>query len=311
MTVKGQETQIMIPERTSTCPTCQRVDSGALCVLCDQENSFDPIWAASQGIELTKLFTVKLPTGEHVIEMLRSVIIGAKPDLVAIDSVAQLQPRTEQIKSDVDDKVMPGLHSKIMAQLCRHLTSTFLMDPRTAPAVIWVNQIRADMSGYGADKVTGGHAPEHYSCIRVKFSVGKQVNHEKPELGREGKFLFKKCKAAVGVKDRVLQYVLVDSGFDKVKDIYETALASGVFIAAKLTSGSHFWADDVNLENKLATSKPDAMERIRNDPEFALEIRRRVMLAHVNIAPPEQPYLGDIDDTDDAPESVSDENALD
>lgn len=288
MLVKGIPTPVKIKKRSATCKSCQKEDTGGLFVLFDQENSFDPIWTEQQGVELTKMLVLKLPTGEHAIDMLRMIMNQHKPDGIGIDSIAQLQPKTEQERSAVDDAVMMGLHAKIMSQLCRHVTSSFLEDPKRAPLFVWVNQMRADTSGNNALKVTGGFAPEFYSSIRIYMLRRGLVNQQHPELGTNGRITIKKCKAAKGVTNRTVDYILLDSGFDMAKDIYETAVASDIFLTSALGSGGHFWADDTNKENKLAASRQAALEMVYQDPAFAAELRRRVL------AQADQPVLSEV-----------------
>ena len=275
--VKGEEETLKIPQRVSTCQNCGKEDTGGLFALFDQENSFDPVWAKSQGIELTKFLVFKMPSGEYALDLLRHVMNQHSIDGIGIDSIAQLQPKAEQERSSVDDPNLPGLHAKIMSQLCRHVASSFLEDPVNAPAFIWVNQVRADISGNGAINVTGGYAPSHYSSIRLYLLRRGQVNSQHPEMGTEGRITAKKCKAAAGVVNRTLDYRLLDSGFDLSLDIYLTAVDSGVFLANALTSGGHYWAEDIDRTNKLASKRDEAIERVKTDPEFAAEIRKRVL----------------------------------
>lgn len=305
MLVRGEETEVPVTQRTSVCRHCGAKDSGGLFVLFDQENSFDPIWAARQNIELSKFGVFKLPTGEHATEMLRTLMLQIKPDAVGIDSIAQLQPKTEQLKSEVDDSVMPGLHAKVMARLCRQITSIFLMDPINAPLVLWVNQVRADMTGYGADKVTGGFAPEHYSAVRIKLQPQQLVNQLKPEQGRNGKMTIKKCKVAEGLYNQTLEYVILPSGFDTAMDLYLTAVAKGVFLSTAILSGGHFFADDVDRVNKLASKKDEAIANIRANPTFADEIRERIIKNTVFEQPLQEIYIGDGADLETGDESAN------
>jgi RecA/RadA recombinase len=285
MLVKGEQQLVDVTVRDSFCKHCDAHNSGGLVILFDQENSFDPVWVTRQGVEITKLVVAKLPTGEHATEMLRTLLLQVKPDFVGIDSIAQLQPKTEQEKSEVDDKTMPGLHARVMARLCRQVTSIFLMDPKNAPLVVWVNQVRADMSGYGKDVVTGGFAPEHYSAVRIKFQPQQLVNQQKPELGRNGKATIKKCKIAEGALNRYVEYIIDDRGFDRAKDIYETAVPLGVWNKTKLQSGQHFWVEDAGFENKLANKKDDMLDLLRTNLDFADEVRRRTFAAMELSAP--------------------------
>jgi len=287
MLVRGVSTIIEIPMRDSLCDACNAQNSGGLPELYDQESTADPVWMATQGIELTKLIIGKLPTGEHALEMIRTQMLQVRPDFIGIDSIAQLQPMIEQQKSEVDDKVMPGLHARVMARLCRQVTSLFLADPEHAPAFVWVNQMRADMSGYGKDVVTGGFAPEHYSALRLKFTLKQLVNNQKPELGRIGAISFKKCKIAKGVLNRSIDYVMTDEGFDVATDLYNTAISVGVFHPGKLSSGRHFYTDaDVdNKDHLLAGNRAEGIERLRTDEAFNFEVRRRTNAAMVLEAP--------------------------
>ena len=294
MVVKGQETKVPVTLRTSVCTHCQGVDTGGLVMLFDQENSFDPVWVAHQGVELTKLLVFKLPSGEQASEMLRTLMINVKPEMVCIDSIAQLQPKAEQERSEVDDATLPGLHAKVMSRLCRSITAIFTMDPKNAPAVVWINQVRADMSGYNQPKVTGGFAPEHYSSIRLYFLPQQLVNQKDPLQGREGKITIYKGRVAQGLYRKTCEYVLLPTGFDKVTDIFNTATKSGVFNAAKQASGRFYWAeaDATDNANELAYGRDKMIARIREEDSLREEIYRRVMSAS-SVQEPEEIFVGD------------------
>jgi hypothetical protein len=178
------------------------------------------------------------------------------------------------------------------------VTSSFLEDPKRAPAFIWVNQLRADVTGKGALKVTGGYAPEFYSSIRLYLLRRGPVNQLRPELGVHGRITVKKCKAAEGATNRTTDYVLLDSGFEIATDIYQTAVNKGIFLASSLGSGKHFWAEDTEKLDLLAGKKDEALDRLRADAVFAQEVRTRVLASNAKIAPPEV-YLGDFPSTDE------------
>jgi RecA/RadA recombinase len=290
--VRGEEQTIKIRQRYSVCKNCQSEDTGGLFCLFDQENSSSPDWMMKQGIELTKMLVLRMPTGEHALDTLRMIMNQHAVDGIGIDSISQLQPKTEQERSSVDDATMMGLHAKVMAQLCRHVASSFLEDPKNAPAFIWINQTRADVSGNGAIKVTGGYAPEFYSSIRLYMLRRAQVNQQKPEQGTNGRITVKKCKAAEGVVNRTTDYIILDQGFDTALDMYLTAVSSNVFNPGKLAGGGHYWADDLELSNKLASKRDEAIERVRTDPDFAAQLRTRTLNTH-DVQIPTDIYVGD------------------
>lgn len=290
--VKGEETKIPIVLRESECTYCHGMNTGGLVILFDQENSSDPIWMTKQEIELTKLIVAKLPSGEMTTEYLRTLLVNVKPEAVCIDSISQLQPKAEQERSDVDDPNLPGLHAKVMAKLCRHITSVFTMDPDAAPAVVWVNQVRADMSGYNQPKTTGGFAPEFYSSIRLYFLPQGLVNQKDPSQGRMGKITIYKGRVAPGLYRKTIDYILTPEGFDKAKDLYDIAIKRDIFNKSKLAGGGHFLASDVNLENKLASKRDEMIDRFRKEPDLYRQVQDLV-LASTEIVEPAAIYVGD------------------
>lgn len=157
---------------------------GGLAAFVDAEHALDPKWARARGVNLEELLISQPECGEEALEITEELIESGQVGIIVVDSVAALIPRAE-LEKDMGESSM-GLQARLMSQACRKLTS---MVSKTGTILIFLNQIRATIGGYGpATTTTGGNALKFYASQRL-------------ELAR--KETLKKGDDAYGVKVRV------------------------------------------------------------------------------------------------------------
>ena len=137
---------------------------GGTCAFIDAEHALDAQYAAKLGVNLDELYMSQPDTGEQALEITDALVRSGSVDLIVIDSVAALTPRSE-IEGDMGE-ALPGLQARLMSQALRKLTASIT---KTKTLVIFINQIRMKIGvTYGSPEVTtGGNALKFYSSVRI------------------------------------------------------------------------------------------------------------------------------------------------
>lgn len=149
---------------------------GGTCAFIDAEHALDVSYAQHLGVKLDDLLLSQPDTGEQALEITDALVRSGSVDLVVIDSVAALTPRSE-IEGDMGE-ALPGLQARLMSQALRKLTGSI---KKTKTLVIFINQIRMKIGvSYGnPETTTGGNALKFYSTVRV--DIRRKTNLKKGE----------------------------------------------------------------------------------------------------------------------------------
>ena len=136
---------------------------GGTCAFIDAEHALDVQYAQRLGVQLSDLLISQPDTGEQALEITDALVRSGSVDLIVVDSVAALTPKSE-IEGDMGD-ALPGLQARLMSQALRKLTGSIT---KTKSMVIFINQIRMKIGGYGnPETTTGGNALKFYSSVRL------------------------------------------------------------------------------------------------------------------------------------------------
>ena len=149
---------------------------GGTCAFIDAEHALDVTYAQHLGVKLEDLLLSQPDTGEQALEITDALVRSGSVDLVVIDSVAALTPRSE-IEGDMGE-ALPGLQARLMSQALRKLTGSI---KKTKTLVVFINQIRMKIGvSYGSpETTTGGNALKFYSTVRV--DIRRKTNLKKGE----------------------------------------------------------------------------------------------------------------------------------
>lgn len=149
---------------------------GGTCAFIDAEHALDVSYAQHLGVKLDDLLLSQPDTGEQALEITDALVRSGSVDLVVIDSVAALTPRSE-IEGDMGE-ALPGLQARLMSQALRKLTGSI---KKTKTLVIFINQIRMKIGvSYGnPETTTGGNALKFYSTVRVDIRRKTNLKKEK------------------------------------------------------------------------------------------------------------------------------------
>ncbi|MCO4781428.1 MAG: recombinase RecA [Candidatus Cloacimonetes bacterium] len=166
--------------------------SGGLAAFIDAEHALDPSYAKKIGVDTDNLFVAQPTSGEEALEILETLVRSGSLDIVVVDSVAALTPRAE-IEGEMGDSHM-GLQARLLSQAMRKLTSTI---SKSNTCVIFINQIRMKIGGYGnPETTTGGNALKFYASQRLEIRRTENLMKGTEVVGTGNKVKVAKNKLA-------------------------------------------------------------------------------------------------------------------
>lgn len=174
---------------------------GGTCAFIDAEHALDAQYAAKLGVNLDELYMSQPDTGEQALEITDALVRSGSVDLIVIDSVAALTPRSE-IEGDMGE-ALPGLQARLMSQALRKLTASIT---KTKTLVIFINQIRMKIGvTYGSPEVTtGGNALKFYSSVRIDIRRKNALKKGEEVYGSETRVKVVKIRWRLPLRKPVL-----------------------------------------------------------------------------------------------------------
>ena len=190
----------------------------------DVEQSFDPSWAAKHGVDVNKLIITQPDYGEQALAIVED-LVKQSIGLVVVDSIAALVPQAE-LESDMEQQSM-GLQARMMGKALRRLVGSANKHKTT---VIFINQLRQKIGGYGNPEITpGGMAMKFYSSVRVRMSKesGSDVKVDGRQVGHTVKVVVQKNKVAAPYGEATfdLNYF---TGINREAEILQVAVAKNI-----------------------------------------------------------------------------------
>lgn len=238
--------------------------AGGIAAIVDAEHAFDLTYAQKLGVDITSLLISQPDNGEQALEIVDNLIRSGAIDIIVIDSVAALTPRSE-IEGEMGDSVM-GLQARLMSQALRKLTGTI---SKTKCCCIFINQLREKIGVMfgNPETTTGGNALKFYSSIRLDIRRIGQLKEEEKVIGNRTRVKVVKNKLAppFGMAEFDIMY---GEGISKVGEIIDVGVEKNII----KKSGSWFSYGDTRLGQGR-----DAVKQIFNDnPELAEEIENKI-----------------------------------
>ncbi len=237
---------------------------GGLAAFIDAEHAFDSSYASALGVDIENLYISQPDNGEQALEIADHLISSGAVDLVVIDSVAALTPKSE-IEGEMGDSKM-GLHARLMSQALRKLTATI---HKTNCTVIFINQIRMKIGVMfgNPETTTGGNALKFYSSVRLDIRRIGAIKNGDEVIGNRTRV--KVVKNYVAPPFRNVEFdIMFGAGISRSGELLDKA--TDLDIVKK--SGSWFSYEDT----KLGQGRDAVKNMIADNPELSKEIEDKI-----------------------------------
>ncbi len=239
--------------------------AGGIAAFIDAEHAFDRFYAAKLGVDIDNLIISQPDHGEQALEIADNLIRSGAIDIVVVDSVAALTPKSE-IEGEMGDSKM-GLHARLMSQALRKLTSTI---SKTNCTVIFINQLREKIGVMfgNPETTTGGNALKFYASVRLDIRRSTQIKDGDGNVqGNRTKVKVVKNKVAPPFRTAEFD-IMYGEGVSRLGEIIDL----GVDYEIVKKSGSWFSYDDT----KLGQGRDAVKALLQDNPELAEEIEQKI-----------------------------------
>jgi recombination protein RecA len=237
---------------------------GGICAIIDAEHAFDANYARKLGVDTDSLIISQPDYGEQALEIADRLISSGAVDVVVVDSVAALVPKSE-LEGEMGDSKM-GLHARLMSQALRKLTATI---SRTGCCCIFINQLREKIGVMfgNPETTTGGNALKFYASVRLDIRRVSQIKDGDVASGNRTRV--KVVKNKVSPPFRQVEFDLVfGEGISKVGEIIDMGVELGVLNK----SGSWFSYG----ETKIGQGRDAVKTFLQDNPEVAVEVETKI-----------------------------------
>jgi recombination protein RecA len=242
---------------------CQK--SGGIAAFIDAEHAFDRYYAQSLGVDIDELIVSQPDHGEQALEIADNLIRSGAVDIVVIDSVAALTPKSE-IEGEMGDSKM-GLHARLMSQALRKLTASI---SKTQSTVIFINQLREKIGVMfgNPETTTGGNALKFYASVRLDIRRSTQIKDSQGGInGNRTRVKVVKNKVAPPFKTVEFD-ILYGKGISKNGELLDLGVDEEII----QKSGSWFSYGDT----KLGQGRDSVIKLFEDNLELAEEIEDKI-----------------------------------
>ncbi|MFO0973413.1 MAG: recombinase RecA [Phycisphaerae bacterium] len=246
--------------------------NGGVAAYIDAEHALDPVWTKRCGVNLEQMLVSQPDTGEQALEICEMLIRSNAVDVIVIDSVAALIPKSE-IESEMG-QVQPGSQARLMSQAMRKLTAAIA---RSRCVVVFINQIREKIGVmFGNPETTpGGRALKFYASVRIDIRRVTSIKEAERAIGNQVKARVVKNKVAAPFREAIFD-IMFDSGLSRTGDLLELATTHNI------VDKQGAWLRYGNVQ--LGQGRENAKQFLHDNPDLFTEIRNAI-LAKEGISP--------------------------
>src|SRR5438270_9750888 len=266
---KGRVIEIYGPESSGKTTIATHIiaeaqKKGGMCAIIDAEHAFDSSYAQKLGVDIDNLLISQPDYGEQALEIADRLILSGALDVVVIDSVAALVPKSE-LEGEMGDSKM-GLQARLMSQALRKLTATI---NKTNTICIFINQLREKIGVMfgNPETTTGGNALKFYASVRLDIRRMAQIKDGDEAIGNRVKVKVVKNKVAPPFRSAEFDIVFGE-GISKTGEI----LDMGVEMNIVQKSGSWFSYNG----DKLGQGRDAVRKLLIDNPELSNEIETKI-----------------------------------
>ena len=266
---RGRITEIYGPESSGKTTICQHIVAevqklGGTAAYVDMEHALDPVYAAKCGVDVDNLLVSQPDTGEQALEITETLVRSGAVDLVVIDSVAALVPRSE-IEGDMGDAQM-GAMARLMSQALRKLSGAI---NQTKTSVIFTNQLRMKIGVMfgNPETTTGGNALKFYASVRLDVRRIQSIKIGAEIVGNRTRVRVVKNKVAPPFRTAEFD-IMYNEGISKVGDLIDLATQLGI-----VDKRGAFFSYG---ETRLGQGRENSKEFLRQNPAVADEIEATI-----------------------------------
>ena len=237
---------------------------GGICAFVDVEHALDPVYARKLGVNVDELLISQPDAGEQALEIADTLVRSGAVDVLVVDSVAALVPRSE-LEGEMGD-VQPGAQARLMSQALRKLTATI---SRTSTTVVFINQLRMKIGVmYGSPETTsGGNALKFYASVRLDIRRIGAIKDRDEVIGNQTRVKVVKNKLAPPFK-QVEFDIMYGEGVSKLGELIDLGVKAGVVEK----SGAWYSYDSV----RIGQGRENAKVFLKANPDMANKIEAQV-----------------------------------
>lgn len=238
--------------------------AGGIAAFIDAENAFDSSYAKKLGVDVENLLVSQPDNGEQALEITENLIRSGAIDIIVIDSVAALTPKSE-IEGEMGDSKV-GLQARLMSQALRKLTSTI---NKTNCCCIFINQLREKIGVMfgNPETTTGGHALKFYASVRLDIRRASQIKEGESVIGNRTRVKVVKNKLAPPFRQAEFD-IIYGQGISKIGEIIDLAVDHNIV----KKSGSWFSYG----ETRLGQGRDAVKQLLLDNPELSDEIETKI-----------------------------------
>jgi recombination protein RecA len=275
---RGRVIEIYGPESSGKTTLCQHIVAeaqklGGTAAFIDMEHALDPVYAAKVGVDIDNLLVSQPDTGEQALEITETLVRSGAVDVVVVDSVAALVPRSE-IEGDMGDATM-GVQARLMSQALRKLSGAI---NQTKTSVIFTNQLRQKIGVMfgNPETTTGGQALKFYASVRLDVRRIQSIKVGEEVIGNRTRIKVVKNKVAPPFRTAEFD-IMFNEGISKAGDVLDLATKFEVITKR----GAFFSYGDVRIGQGRENAKDYLRANLDMMGEIEAVIRQKALSGEI------------------------------